>query len=221
MHLSERRVFLALTLIAGSSAACSQGTKMFAPKGTSDPSERFKDLGMELVVDAMAGHEILGLEMFPDGLDRTFYRSSVTKLENRSHMLLSQRVPQRVRIVWHDSAKIVGRKDNPNINTYAGSVLGDHNIPVGERIPAEVTDSIRKEGGQLRIKFRLAKDGVYFGWDVDRRAKLGEPDNPEGPPQRYWLSGGDFREAYIFNGKVVRKGWYIDKKTGQKIETDF
>jgi hypothetical protein len=219
MHLSERRVFLAWALIAGSNAACSQGTKMIAPKGTSDPSERFKDLGMELVVDAMAGHEILGLEMYPDGIDRTFYRSSVTKLENKSYMLLSQRVPQRVRVVWRDNDKIVRRADGER--TYAGNILGDHNIPVGERIPAEVTDSVRKVGGQLRIKFRLAKDGVYFGWDVDRRAKFGEPDNPDGPPQRYWLSGGDFREAYVFNGKVVRKGWYIDKKTGQKVETEF
>ena len=33
--------------------------------------------------------------------------------------------------------------------------------------------------------------------------------------------GGDFREAHIFNGQVIRKGWYIDPKTGQRIETDF
>lgn len=47
----------------------------------------------------------------------------------------------------------------------------------------------------------------------------------QGNPTRYWeeyrMAGGDFREAKIFNGKVVRPGWYIDKKTGQRIETDY
>jgi hypothetical protein len=37
----------------------------------------------------------------------------------------------------------------------------------------------------------------------------------------YEAVGGDFREAEIVNGIAVRKGWYIDPKTGQKIETDF
>jgi hypothetical protein len=218
MHFSERRMLLALALalIAGADAACSQGTLMIAPKGTSDPSERFKDLGMELVVDAMAGQQILGLEMYPDGIDRTFYRSSVTKLENKSHMLLSQRVPQRVRVVWHDDDKIVRRADGER--TYAGNILGDHKILVGERIPAEVTDSIRKEGGQLRIKFRLAKDGVYFGWDVERRASANAVP-------KYFHTGGDFQESrliYQSDGRPVRgKGWYIDKKTDQKVETEF
>jgi hypothetical protein len=35
------------------------------------------------------------------------------------------------------------------------------------------------------------------------------------------MAGGDFQEATVFNGKVLRKGWYIHPKTGQKIETDF
>jgi len=34
-------------------------------------------------------------------------------------------------------------------------------------------------------------------------------------------AGGDFQEAYIYNGKVLRKGWYIHRKTGERIETDY
>jgi len=35
------------------------------------------------------------------------------------------------------------------------------------------------------------------------------------------FAGGDFREPHIFNGKPVRPGWYIERKTGRKIETDY
>jgi hypothetical protein len=35
------------------------------------------------------------------------------------------------------------------------------------------------------------------------------------------MADGDFQEARIFNGQVIRKGWYIHPKTKQKIETDF
>ncbi|MCL2326787.1 MAG: hypothetical protein FWC40_09890 [Proteobacteria bacterium] len=35
------------------------------------------------------------------------------------------------------------------------------------------------------------------------------------------FAGGNFREARIINGKPVRKGWYIDRRTGHKIETDL
>jgi hypothetical protein len=28
-------------------------------------------------------------------------------------------------------------------------------------------------------------------------------------------------EEDILNGKIVRKGWYVDPKTGQRIETDY
>jgi hypothetical protein len=33
------------------------------------------------------------------------------------------------------------------------------------------------------------------------------------------MAGGDFREAGIINGKIVRHAWYIDKK-GSKVFTD-
>jgi hypothetical protein len=67
------------------------------------------------------------------------------------------------------------------------------------------------------------------GWHVARRRIAGndaDTDNIDLDVQPqvglvYSMAGGDFREAEIFNGIAIRKGWYIDKKTGQKIETDF
>jgi hypothetical protein len=68
--------------------------------------------------------------------------------------------------------------------------------------------------GALRIKFRLKLNGVMLGWDIQRKGfrpcTIFEFEN----------AGRDFREPEICNGKVVRKGWYIDKN-GQTIETDY
>jgi hypothetical protein len=72
----------------------------------------------------------------------------------------------------------------------------------------------------------MSDQGTLFGWDIQRRpaydpkqhSQNGEPDNVA--PEHSFV-GGDFREAEIINGKLVRKGWYIDRRTGQKIETDF
>lgn len=271
MHKSKRRALTALVLIPCMSAACAQETKMIARKTNSDANERFKNLGMELVVDAMAGERFFGVEFYADGADRQFYaKSSQGSVNGRGgdHLVLSQRVPQRVRVVWRKSDKyaqvawgdaayydelgkpkknyippdaskfrvaeeIERRKviaaatgvahHGPWGSDYGDEVVGDYDIAVGERIPQDVVDSVRKDGGGLRVKFRLSKDGVYFGWDIQRLGRPGgsQSNNKDAPPPHLWLVGGDFREAHIFNGQVVRKGWYIDKKTGQKIETDF
>lgn len=50
-------------------------------------------------------------------------------------------------------------------------------------------------------------------------------DSTEGVPGRRYRQrrerGGDFREAKIYNGIAVRKGWYIHPRTGERIEADF
>lgn len=117
-------------------------------------------------------------------------------------------VPKTVRVTWREG--VVSREKGLH-PWFGGTVVGDYTIEVASRIPDAMLDSIRKEGGALRLKFRLKDDGVLLGWDIER---------PGGGISRYSMVGGDFREAYIFNGKVVDPGWYIDKN-GQKIETDF
>ncbi len=116
-------------------------------------------------------------------------------------------VPREVRFTWRDGDV----KNDFNKGWVGGTIIGDYTIEVASRIPDAVLDSIRNKGGALRIKFRLKDDGVLLGWDIER---------PGGGISRFDMPGGDFHEAKIFNGKVVKKGWYIDKN-GQKIETDW
>jgi len=188
--------------------------------------EKFGNIGAELRVDAMAGQDFYGVEFFPEGSDRPFFAKSHMALKNRSVMSMPLEIPERVTVVWRASAdKPVGGKYGQM--TYLDRIIGTDTIEVGSRIPQEVLDSLRQERGGLRLKFRLSNDGVYFGWDIDRRP--GYDPNKRDPVDRtpyyvravFSMVGGDFREAEIFNGKTVRKGWFIDKKTGKKIETDF
>ena len=108
---------------------------------------------------------------------------------------------------------------------YEGPVLLDINVPIATRIPDEVLDRVRQYKGSLSLKLRLTMDTILVGWHVnqgktysswktDQWGSSYAPDEDEMP-------GGDFREARIYNGQVVRKGWYIHPKTGQKVETDF
>ena len=185
--------------------------------------QRFGRPGFELVVDAVAGEEFLGVEFFPEHAKYVFYASSAQTLRNRSKMILSQPVPERARILWRDSDKFApdGRA------AYAGNILGDETIEVGSRIPQELIDDLERDPrGNLRLKFRMSKEGTLFGWDSQRRPGY-DPNlrDPQGRhihfPAVHSFAGGDFREAEIVNGKVVRQGWYIERRTGRKVETDY
>ena len=104
-------------------------------------------------------------------------------------------------------------------------------MEVAKRIPQEVVEDLRRgTKGQLRIKFRVTDAGVLFGWDIERRPgyeKYSENEIREKRlffPAVYSMTGGDFREArgfYVGTTRHIEKGWYLDKRTGQKIETDF
>ena len=105
-----------------------------------------------------------------------------------------------------------------------GTIAGDYTVPVAEHISDSVLDYIRKNGGALRIKIMLKDDGILIGWDVEKslpipNCRIGI-DGAVCSQLEYFVPGGDFQEAKIYNGKVVQKGWYIDKN-GQKIETDY
>ena len=130
---------------------------------------------------------MLGVEFFEEGLQRPFYAKSRLVQRNREIMAYpGGRVPEHVRVVWHDSTEIIRRRDNPNVKTYAGQIIGDHTIPVASRIPDEVLREIRARGGALRLKFRLKPDGVLFGWDIER---------PGGGISKFEMPGGDFLDT--------------------------
>jgi hypothetical protein len=166
--------------------AC-KATEMGQRLQPSPAQQRMDGMGLTLVVDAVQGAEMLGVEFFADEREYPFYARSLQKKTGRAIMAFpSGVVPERVRVLWRDSNKIIGRVDKPHINTYAGNILGDYTFPIASRIPDEVVHEIRKNGGGLRLKFRLKPDGVLFGWDIERFS---------GGLPRHSMPGGDFLET--------------------------
>lgn len=87
---------------------------------------------------------------------------------------------------------------------YEGTLVGDYTLAVADRIPDALLDSLRKDPrGNLRIKFRLHPEGVYFGWEIDRgQGRVRAVNDP--PP--YEQTGGDFKEARPAGYVVTEKG---------------
>ena len=188
--------------------------------------ERFGRPGFELVVDAMAGQEFLAVEFYPENAKYSFYRAGGQSLTSRANLSLSQFVPERVRIIWRDSDTYVLNPDRVT-SRRAGNIIGDETIEVGTRVPQELIDDLKRDPrGSLRLKFRMSDQGTLFGWDIERRPGFDPKKRDQwgeavyvGPVHSF--AGGDFREAKIFNGKPVRKGWYIDRRSGKTVETDY
>ena len=186
---------------------------------------KFGPIGYELRVDAMRGEEFEGVNFYEVGIQWPFYGSSAQSLKGRSNLSNSGPIPEQVRVVWRDSA--ARGRESKDGTTFSGKIIGDEIIEVGSRIPQALVDDLKRDPrGTLRLKFRMSKQGTMLGWDIQRRPgydpnkrdRYGDPIYV-GPVHSF--ADGDFREAEIFNGKVVRPGWYIDRKTGQKIETDY
>ncbi len=108
-----------------------------------------------------------------------------------------------------------------------GHLYGQWRVPVAERIPDDLLDHLRQtRNAGLRIKFRFHPEGVLLGWDISERPGFDPNARDQFGNQLHVravhsYAGGDFREAEIFNGQVVRKGWYIHPKTKQRVELDF
>lgn len=165
---------------------------------------KFRGLrGGELIVDAFG--EKHGVNIF-DETGTVFYQSATLSAKNRSRHSYSANfgVPKTLRAEWRDGAsefrphQLTGAYDG-------GIVIAHYTVPVASRIPQEVLNAVRNKEGGFRLKIRLHDDGLLIGWDLATRFR------------QYALAGGDFREAEIENGKAVRKGWYIDPKTKERI----
>jgi hypothetical protein len=92
-------------------------------------------------------------------------------------------IPKTARVTWREGENLY----NFRAQRYDGGIVtGDYTIDVASRIPDEVLDSIRKNGGALRLKFRLKNDGVLFGWDIERS---------DGRYLSYEMPGGDFLDT--------------------------
>jgi hypothetical protein len=178
--LTIRLLLPLLLLLASGTGGCIASNA----RGETDPPHRFRGIGLVLVVDAIPGAELQGVKFYDDR-GREFFGSSVVARRNRGILALgSKRVPVTARVIWRRDPKPIwgtmGRID------YEGTIVGDHTIPVAERIPEAVLSEIRSKGGALRLKFRLKPDGVLFGWDIERDG---------GGISKFDMPGGDFLET--------------------------
>lgn len=135
-------------------------------------------------------------------------------------------VPKSLRMIRYEDGSIPFGNAKP-FAAYDGAVVTDVTVPVASRIPDELLNDLRRDPkGVLRLKLRIHPDTLLVGWDIERRPGF-DPKKRDrfgeavyvGPVHSF--AGGDFREAEILNSQVIRKGWYIHPKTGQRIETDF
>lgn len=148
----------------------------------SDPQRKFHGIGVVLVVDAVPGAELDGVVFYDDRAVRVFSSATVAKRIRKIMALGGARVPLTMRVVWREGAGWDSVKKIWN----EGTITGDHTIPVAERIPDDVLNDIRAQGGALRLKFRLKPDGVLFGWDIER---------PGGGISKFDMPGGDFLDT--------------------------
>jgi len=115
-----------------------------------------------------------------------------------------RRIPRAIRATWR-----TGDYRLTSEGTWVGGTLmGDYTTTVAERIPREVFDYMRKNGGSLRLKIRVVDGAVLVGWDVEKYVpvegwKPGDGDSGF----HYYMAGGDFREDRVYNGKIVEPGW--------------
>lgn len=200
-------------------------------------NRKFGRPGFQLIVDAVAGQEFFAVEFFSEHAKHSFYRSGIQTLRNRSTVSWSGPVPERVRIIWRDSDKYALNDDGVT-SRRAGKIIGDEWVEVGTRIPQELIDDLKRDPrGALRLKFRMSNQGTQLGWDIERRPGYDQEKavemikqgkmSPYYPPV-FSFVGGDFRERtwteHEVNGQRIRTytpGWYIDRQTGRKIETDY
>ena len=192
MEHTRRRLVMALVLlpllaVLPSCKANGQGQDQY-DQSSADPQRRFEDIAPTLVVDAVEGAEMLGVEFFADDQSWPFYAKSRMVITNREIMSFpGGHVPMKVRAVWRDNAIAIDAPPGGGGGiSYGGKVLGDYTIAVASRIPDDVLRDIRAKGGGLRLKFRLKPDGVLFGWDIERDG---------GGISKFGMPGGDFLET--------------------------
>jgi hypothetical protein len=148
-------------------------------------------------------------------------------------------VPKALRVIWRTGEGIRMKMDISAGAWEGGVISWDQTISVAERIPDELLEDLRKNGGGFRLKIRLHDEGVLVGWDIERRPNLKGFSDREMRERNIYLAphysatGGDFKEARLLqygenasglfwqDPAVFERGWYIHPKTGERIETDF
>ena len=174
--------------------------------------------GGQLRVDSL--FQVRGLNIFNENGYLFFAMAGITPPHRANSSYGADfGVPKFLRFEWRD--KIEKEPDGalkrglPDRAYYGGNILGNYTVPVASRIPDALLEDKRRNGGGFRLKIRIHPDGPLIGWDLERGVGTG----PDG--SKFHHAGGDFQEAYIYQGEVLRKGWFIHPKTGHRIETDY
>jgi hypothetical protein len=143
------------------------------------------------------------------------------------------RIPATLRVVWRalDDPDCVMDGDTGIFK--GGTLVGNYTVPVASRIPDELLNEIRTNRGKFRLKIRIADDGPLIGWDIESRPDYDPNKKHLYNPPYHRMVGGDFKEKSLIYFKQTPKGlvhldpeiwepgWYIDRKTSKRIETDF
>lgn len=234
--MQNTRRQLIQTMVAGSAAlalsACSTAPSP-APVAAPEPlspedqalQERFAVLGGggELVVSTLARKQ--GVNML-DEEGRMFYaRAAMGPSDTSTHPYSAKLgVPKLLHATWREGRDIVLERGRV---AAGGVVVGDFRVQVASRIPEDLLEDLRRDpSGTFRLKIRLHDEGVLLGWDIERRPGY-NPDvrdaqgNPVYVQPVHSFAGGDFCEAQMVNGKLLRKGWYLHPVTGKRIETEL
>lgn len=215
----SRRKLLALgaVLLAGCRGNTRQTLAAQPPLSAEDEAlkRKFRELeGGQLRVDSL--FVVNGLNIFDERGWLFFTAARMSPPRGRATASYGAEfgVPKFLRVEWRDPVSSF-RAEGRHGAMLGGTIIADHTIPVASRIPDSLLEERRRNGGGFRLKLRIHPDGPLIGWDLSGPLASG----PDG--SRFRHAGGDFQEAYIYNGKVLRKGWYIHPKTGERIETDF
>ena len=225
-------------------AACSQDkAKPVLSDEDAALKHKFRDIrGGELYIDAVI-YTQTSILYKPDGtLFGVGYGSFGPKDNDRSSYFGDEKkgdqfaVPKTLRMLRYPDDAVSNRDWNGHNIRDQGRWLGtpavDVTVPVASRIPEAALDRVRQYKGSLTLKLRLMPETLLIGWEVkDGKSYPFKLDKGGGAyyAEGERLVGGDFCEArprlvLMPNGmsdNVHQKGWYIDPKTGQKIQTDF
>jgi hypothetical protein len=195
----------------------------------SDPTQRglnYKFRGAysgQIVIDGFGDGKDC-VVMYDDKGQVFYQRGSVSIKNSAIYDQGRMRTPVTLRVIWRAPNDPKCRMDGRTGIFEGGKLIGDYTVPVASRIPDELLEAVRQGKGMFRLKVRVSDEGPLIGWDIEQLSPFynaAEAKRGVYFPSVFAMAGGDFREAAISNGKRVRQGWYINKKTGQKIETDF
>jgi hypothetical protein len=185
----------------------------------------------QLVVD---GFGQKGCVVMYDDKGQMFYQSGTLSIKNAS--IYDQgvfRIPVTLRVIWRIANDLQCVMDNQTRIFKGGTIVGDYTVPVASRIPNELLEDIRTNKGKFRLKIRVADDGPLIGWDIESRPDYDPNKKHLYNPPYHRMIGGDFnekRKVYFkqtpkglvhLDPEILEPGWYIDRKTGKKIQTDF